>query len=67
MAVMLVLLKGGIYDARRRDAFMWHDIFTSFVKIGIGVQGILLRFCLRNLKGCNVGISDVEGVYEVHR
>jgi hypothetical protein len=28
-----------------------------FMKIGTGVQAIL-RFCLRNLKGCNVGITD---------
>jgi hypothetical protein len=36
----------------------------SFMKIGTGVQAVL-RFCLRNLKGCNVGISDVEEIYEV--
>jgi hypothetical protein len=29
----------------------------SFMKIGTGVQAIL-RFCLRNLKGCDVGITD---------
>jgi hypothetical protein len=29
----------------------------SFIKIGIGVQAIL-RFCLGNLRGCNVGITD---------
>jgi uncharacterized protein YraI len=29
----------------------------SFMKIGTGVQ-VILRFCLRNLRGCNVGISD---------
>jgi hypothetical protein len=29
----------------------------SFMKIGIGVQGIL-RFCLRNLRGCDVGITE---------
>jgi hypothetical protein len=29
----------------------------SFVKIGTGVQSIL-RFCLRNLTGCNIGITD---------
>jgi hypothetical protein len=28
-----------------------------FVKIGTGVQEIL-RFCLSNLNGCNVGITD---------
>jgi hypothetical protein len=29
----------------------------SFIKIGTGVQAIL-RFCFRNLRGCNVGITD---------
>jgi hypothetical protein len=29
----------------------------SFMKIATGVQAIL-RFRLRNLKGCNVGITD---------
>jgi hypothetical protein len=30
--------------------------FTSFVKIGICIQ-VILRFSLRNLSGCNVGIT----------
>jgi hypothetical protein len=29
----------------------------SFIKIGAGVQAIL-RFCLSNLRGCSVGITD---------
>jgi hypothetical protein len=29
----------------------------SFTKIGTGVQAIL-KFCLRNLRGCNVGITE---------
>jgi hypothetical protein len=29
----------------------------SFMKIGTGVQAIF-KFCLRNLRGCNVGITD---------
>jgi hypothetical protein len=29
----------------------------SFMKTGIGVQAIL-RFCFRNLRGCDVGITD---------
>jgi hypothetical protein len=29
----------------------------SFVKIGTGIQAIL-RFGLRNSRGCNVGITD---------
>jgi hypothetical protein len=30
----------------------------SFMKIGTGVQAILRLLCLRNLRGCNVGITD---------
>jgi hypothetical protein len=30
---------------------------TSFMKTGTGVQAIL-RVCLRNLRGCNVGNTD---------
>jgi hypothetical protein len=35
----------------------------SFMKIGTSVEAIL-RFCLRNLKGCNVCITDRRD--EVH-
>jgi hypothetical protein len=31
----------------------------SFMKIGSGVQAIL-RLCLRNMRGGNVGITDVS-------
>jgi hypothetical protein len=31
----------------------------SFLKIGASVQA-LLRFIFRNLRGCNVGITDCE-------
>jgi uncharacterized protein YraI len=31
--------------------------FPSIMKIATGLQATL-RFCLRNLKGCNVGITD---------
>jgi uncharacterized protein YraI len=34
----------------------------SFLKIDTGVQAIL-RLCLRNLKGCNVGITDRRGLW----
>jgi uncharacterized protein YraI len=37
----------------------------SFMKIGTGIQAIL-RFCLSNLKGCNVGITDGR-IYDVRR
>jgi hypothetical protein len=29
----------------------------GFMKIGVGIQAIL-GVCLRNLRGCNVGITD---------
>jgi hypothetical protein len=31
----------------------------SIMKIGKSVDGIL-RFCFKNLKGCNIGITDEE-------
>jgi hypothetical protein len=34
----------------------------SFMKIGTGVQAIL-RFCLRNLRGCDVGITDRRDLF----
>jgi hypothetical protein len=33
----------------------------SFRKIGRGIQAVL-KFCLRNLRGYNVGITDVENL-----
>jgi hypothetical protein len=54
---MLVLLIEGIDDLRRWDGFMWHDILTKFHEDGTGIQAIL-RFYPRNLRGCNVGITD---------
>jgi hypothetical protein len=35
----------------------------SLMTVGSGVQGIL-KFCLRNLRSCNVGIM-MKGIYEV--
>jgi hypothetical protein len=32
-----------------------------FIKIGTGIQAIL-KFCLRNLRGCNDGITDVRNL-----
>jgi uncharacterized protein YraI len=29
---------------------------SNFMKIGSGIQ-VILRFCLSNLRGCNVGIT----------
>jgi hypothetical protein len=56
---MFVLLMEEIYGVRVR-----HEVASggmmyipSFMKTGTGVQAIL-RFCLRNLRGYNVGIAD---------
>jgi hypothetical protein len=39
----------------------WLDVYIpSFLKIYTGYQSIL-RFCLGNLKCCNIGITDVKG------
>jgi hypothetical protein len=46
---MLVLLIEGIYEVRLK--------VSSFMKIGTDVQA-MLRFRLKNLIGCNVGITD---------
>jgi hypothetical protein len=57
MAVMLVLLMESNYEVNCLDGFRWHDIhILSFMKIDTGIEGIL-RFCLSNLKFCNVGVT----------
>jgi hypothetical protein len=33
----------------------------SFMEIFTGVQSMILRFYLRNVRGCNVGVTDVKG------
>jgi hypothetical protein len=55
---VLVLLMRGIYHVSHWHGLRWRDIYVqSFMKIGTGVQKIL-RLGLRNLKGCNVGMTD---------
>jgi hypothetical protein len=46
---------------------MWHDILylPVFIKIGAGVEAVL-RFCLRNVRGCNGGITDGLGCHDIH-
>jgi hypothetical protein len=51
---MLVLLMGGIFVVHRRDGMIY---IPSFMTIGPGVQ-VILRYCLNNLRGCGVGITD---------
>jgi hypothetical protein len=52
---------GGIYSIAVELASCGMIYLPSFMKIGIGIQSIL-RFCLRNFKGCSVGITDVRGL-----
>jgi hypothetical protein len=54
---MLVLLIKRIYKYTVEMASCGMIYIRSFVKTGTGIQAIL-RFCLRNLRGCNVGITD---------
>jgi hypothetical protein len=53
---MFVVLMEEIYEIRRRGGFIWHDSIPSFMNIGTGFQAIQW-FYLRNLMGCNVGIT----------
>jgi hypothetical protein len=56
--MVLILLMRGIYDIRHWDGLRWHDIWIqNVIKIGTDVQAIS-KFCLRNLRGRNVGITD---------
>jgi hypothetical protein len=48
---------GGIYEYIIEVISNGTIYISSFIKIGTGVQAIL-SFCLSNLKGCNVGITD---------
>jgi hypothetical protein len=58
-AVMLVLLMEEIYYLSRWDSSFSMIFLRSFLKIDAGVQ-LILRFCLSNLNGCNIGITDVN-------
>jgi hypothetical protein len=55
-AIVLVLLMRWIYDVCHWDGLRWQDIcIPSFMKVGTGIQAIL-RVCLLNVRGCNIGI-----------
>jgi hypothetical protein len=53
---VLVLLMRGIYDIRHLDCLNGMIGIPSSINISTYVQAVL-RFCLSNLKGCNVGIT----------
>jgi hypothetical protein len=54
---MLVSLIEGIHKYSVGMVSCGMIYLPSFMKIGTGVQAIL-RFCLRNFRGCNVGITN---------
>jgi hypothetical protein len=56
-ATVLVLLMRGIYDVHVQMGSCGMIYLPSFMKIGTGIQAIS-RFCLSNLSGCNVDITD---------
>jgi hypothetical protein len=60
-ASVLVLLMEEIYEVHVSYGFMWHVILMSFMKTGTGVQATS-RFRLSNLRGCNAGNTDKEGL-----
>jgi hypothetical protein len=64
---VLVLLMRGFYDLGHSDCLsgMIYIYISSFTNISTGVQAIF-RFSFRNLRGCNVGITD-GWFYEVCR
>jgi hypothetical protein len=41
---------------RRWAGIRWHDIYHT------KINEVISRFCLRNLRGCNVGITDVRNL-----
>jgi hypothetical protein len=58
--MVLVLLMRRIYHLLHWHTLRWHDIYIPiFMKIRSSVQTVL-RLCLRNLRGGNVGITDVR-------
>lgn len=54
---MLVLLVGEIYEFAIEMPSFVMIFLLSFNTIGTGIQAIL-KFCLSNLNGCVVGITD---------
>jgi hypothetical protein len=54
---VLVLMTEGIYEVRLEIASCGIICISSFMKTGIDIQAIF-RFCLSNLRGCNIGVTD---------
>jgi hypothetical protein len=62
---MLVLLMRKINYVCHWHGLRWHDVrvyIPSFLQIIMGVQ-VILKFCLSNLKGCKVGITDERDLW----
>jgi hypothetical protein len=58
---MLVLLMGGIYEIYRLDGIGWHDAHATFYDDRFRhSSNVEVTYCFYNLRGCNVGITDVR-------
>jgi hypothetical protein len=62
---MLVLLIDWTYAVRRWDAFVFHHKRTKFHGDLYRLSINIIRFCLGNSKGCNVGITDPLDLYSM--
>jgi hypothetical protein len=58
---VLTLLMGVIYEYTVEMASGGMICVPSFIKIGTCVQ-VILMFCISNVRGCNVGITDRMGL-----
>jgi hypothetical protein len=59
---MLVLLRDVIYEVRRWDGIMLHDIHAKFYEDWCMRQAIL-KFYMNNFRGCNVVVSDGKDLW----
>jgi hypothetical protein len=57
MAVMFVLVMDRTYEVHLEMGVGGMMYIRSLIKTATGVQAIL-KFCLRNVNDCNVGITD---------
>jgi hypothetical protein len=64
---VFILLEGVIYEVHLHIVSSGLIYIPGFMKSGTYVQAVL-GSCLRNLRGCDVDITDEKEIYEVrHR
>jgi uncharacterized protein involved in cysteine biosynthesis len=66
MAVMLVLLMGGIYNVRRWNGLKWHDIYAKFYEDWFRHLSNI-TFNTSSIWEAVMLVSLIEGIYEVRR